>query len=119
MKRALLLAFTLFTSVQAWSSDKDGYYVAHSPPPCGKYIEARQNGADLWAKWWITGYLTAYNERTPDTVDIAGDTDRTGIYLWLENWCKENPLKTVGNGMDALMVELYPNRHKTTKATGR
>ena len=46
------------------------------------FLHARSNRLDLPYRHWLTGYLTAVNTLTKDTVAIRGTTDIDGI-LWL------------------------------------
>lgn len=105
----------------AWASDKNGDYSVQGATSCGSYIEDRKNNewaavADLT---WIAGYISAYNRMTPDTYDILGGTDLKGVSLWMENWCKANPLSNVSGGMAALTRELWPRRYRTAKDAGK
>jgi hypothetical protein len=62
---------------------------------------------------WMSGYITHYNFITPDTYDIVVNTDFQSIYLWLDNYCRDNPLDNLAYAMNALTAELYPNRTRT------
>lgn len=108
----MLLAF-----VSASATDKLGEsFASVMTITCGDYVEARklphtlryaQNSA------WIAGYITAYNRLTPDTYSIFGNSNLASVELWLDSWCMANPLRNLPNGMEALIVELYPKRHRT------
>jgi hypothetical protein len=59
---------------------------------------------------WSAGYLTAFNLRTPGTYDILGNTDINGAMLWLENYCRNNPLERFATAWNELFNELSPTR---------
>jgi hypothetical protein len=62
------------------SSDAKGNYVAFGfgLESCQTFLQARSNGLDLPYRHWLTGYLTAVNKLTKDTVDIRGTADVDG-----------------------------------------
>lgn len=63
---------------------------------------------------WVAGYLTAYNQFTPDTYNILGNSDLIGVLLWIKNYCEKNPLDSAAAALKNLTPELYPRR--TVKA---
>ncbi len=121
MKRTIVvLAMSLFSPATVNAADIDGKYdvsVAHGKMgSCGQYIAARNEGRRSKYReenrhiGWIFGYLTAYNRQTPDTWSIEGQTDTSAILLWLENYCKQNPLTDFAEAMVLLTEELHPKR---------
>jgi hypothetical protein len=93
-------------------SDAKGNYVAlgFGSEACQTFLQARSNGLDLPYRHWLTGYLTAVNKLTKDTVDMRGTTDIDGMLWVLEQYCIKNPLHTFSRAMEALVKELYPKR---------
>jgi len=67
----------LFVLIPESSSDAKGNYVAlgFGLESCQTFLQARSNGLDLPYRHWLTGYLTAVNKLTKDTVDMRGTTD--------------------------------------------
>ena len=65
-------------------SDAKGNYVAlgFGLESCQTFLQARSNRLDLPYRHWLTGYFTAVNKLTKETVDIRGRTDIDGM-LWL------------------------------------
>ncbi len=120
MKRTIfVLAMSLFLPATINAADIDGNYAIVSVEgvieSCGLYVAARDEGRrggnvkERYHISWIAGYLTAYNLKTPDTYDIGGQT----ILLWLENYCKRNPLAGLAKAVELLTVELHPKRIRT------
>jgi hypothetical protein len=68
---------------------------------------------------WLAGYVTAYNAATPGTYNILGSNDLKSATLWLYNWCKANPQRSLAEAAEALTIDLYPARHKSAKEAGR
>ncbi len=120
MKRTIfVLAMFLFLPATVNAKDIDGNYQSYldeAMGSCGQYVAARdeaRRGAPRKSNThlsWMAGYLTAYNLQTPDTQDILGQTDREAILLWLENYCKQNPLTDFADAMESLTDELHPKR---------
>ena len=106
----LLLFFTISTPVMA--ADSDGQFVGLGAPSCGEWVEARnENQAQATAfKSWVLGYFTAYNAQTQNVLNILGKTDRESSFLWLDQYCLENPLKLLVSGTILLTTELWPDR---------
>lgn len=119
--KSLFVLMLLFASTAAVGSDDDGYYMELGRKSCGQYIEARTERGSKEANnlAWINGYVTAYNSVTPHTYDILAGTHTRRILLWLDNWCKANPLKYLAEGMQELVDGLYPTRQKTAQEAGR
>jgi hypothetical protein len=80
---------------------------------CGKFIEDRgiPNGSSIYSTW-ISGYLTAvnvYDSGVPQTDgrrDIRQTHDPASLVIWMEKFCRENPLATVTDAAITLVVEL-------------
>ncbi len=94
------------------SSDAKGNYVAlgFGLEPCNTFVQARSNGLDLPYRHWLTGYLTAVNKLTKDTVDIRGTTDIDGMLWLLEQYCLKHPLHSFSRAMESLVADLHPKR---------
>ena len=87
---------------------------------CGTWVSSREdakNTTDIMKaviegdkEFWILGYMTALAVATDAIThkDLLKNVDANSIYLWLDNYCKANPLKYISEGGLALMGEL-PN----------
>src|SRR6266436_4006858 len=106
----MLLLF--FVPLAGRGSDVKGNYVAlgFGSEACQTFLQARSNGLDLPYRHWVTGYLTAVNKLTKDTVDMRGTTDIDGMLLSLTQYCIKHPLHTFSRAVEALVKELYPKR---------
>jgi len=109
----LVLSFAITTPVIA--ADKDGGFVSQGRPSCGEWINKGKDGS--WGRTiytaWVAGYITAYNIHKPDVYNILGSTDMESVLLWMDKYCRENPLNTSDDGMETLIDELWPNRKRT------
>ena len=81
---------------------------------CSHFVRERQQSIGAYPDhrylYWVTGYLTAVNEQTPETNNIAGFTDIYGLMTWLETYCKKSPLTPFPVAVKALVTSLYPER---------
>jgi hypothetical protein len=94
------------------SSDAKGNYVAlgFGLESCQSFLQARSNGLDLPYRHWLTGYLTAVNKLTKDTVGIRGTTDIDGMLGLLEHYCIAKRLHSFSRALESLVADLYPKR---------
>lgn len=108
----VVLAFAIVSSAEA--ADKQGGYTSVGARSCGVYVEEKQK--DGWGYAvigaWMAGYISGYNLAADDTFDILGDADMKSVYLWMENYCRANPLSNLAKGMEALVAERYSERKK-------
>ncbi len=120
MKRTIFVLAMFFLPVTVNAVDIDGaYYIISATGEmgsCGQYVATRDEARrgdhreENIHITWIFGYLTAFNRLAPDTFDIMGQTDKSAMLLWLENYCKKNPLEEFAGAMDPLTIELHPRR---------
>jgi hypothetical protein len=94
------------------SSDAKGNYVAlgFGLESCQTFLQARSNGLDLPYRHWLTGYLTAVNTLTKDTVDMRGTTDIDGMLGLLEHYCIKHREHSFSRAVESLVADLYPKR---------
>ena len=94
------------------SNDAKGNYVAlgFGLESCQSFLQARSNGLDLPYRHWLTGYLTAVNKLTTETIDMRGTTDTDGMLWSLDQYCIKNRQHSFRRAVEALVKELYPKR---------
>ncbi len=102
----------MFMPVPGSSSDAKGNYVALGVglELCQTFLQARSNGLDLPYRHWLTGYFTAVNQLTKDTVDIRGTTNSDGMLGLLEQYCIRHRDHSFSRAMESLIKELCPRR---------
>ena len=75
--------------------------------PCGKWVKDRSSGRvgdQLASVGWLIGYLNGV--AVWSDVDILLKADGESLMLWMDNYCKANPLESVAHGGLLLGVEL-------------
>lgn len=87
---------------------------------CAAYLQAKGQGGPLYvvSRSWLNGYLTAYNQLTPNTYDIAGNANIDGLTNWVDAFCQQNPNTTLVTAAINLMQALGPNRIAQKPASG-
>ncbi len=61
---------------------------------------------------WVIGYVSAFNlwgpwpEGWPEVRDIGKGTDEAGMLVWIDNWCRDNPLEQVASATEVLIGHL-------------
>jgi len=102
----------LFVLIPESSSDAKGNYVAlgFGLESCQTFLQARSNGLDLPYRHWVTGYLTAVNKLTKDTVDMRGSTDIDGMLGLLDHYCIQHRRHSFSRAVESLVADLYPKR---------
>lgn len=109
----LLLAGLIATGMCAASGVQaaTGDYTVIGVPDCGAWIKepSRED------KKWLVGYLTARNldnaiETKTNVLEKLDSAQQA--FLWMDNWCKKNPLEDVGTGASTLFYELMLKKPK-------
>ena len=118
MWKAGILVWLLACSTPSLAADLLFHYsiMGAGTQSCGKYLEDRDGGTRGSLRYmnWLGGYFTAYNLYEPNTYDISGDHDLPALMAWLDKYCREHPLDTFNGAVQALAVELYPARQKSS-----
>lgn len=77
--------------------------------PCGTWIENRRipnSNGDVAAQGWLAGYLTGM--AVASGRDALVNADLPSMSLWIDNYCRQNPLKRLDDAGVALFFELKP-----------
>ncbi len=109
------LSLGLMIGTLAHGADAEGRYFTHmAGMSCGRYLTSKSAVARRDFRDILKVYLTATNRALPDTYSILGSTDIKGAMAWIDNFCKENPLTQHGIAINALIIELYPTRQRSS-----
>lgn len=74
---------------------------------CGTWTKARQGDPieRQIVEAWVDGYLAGSNLGSSRPDALYG-RDANGIYGWMDNYCRNNPLKAIVAAATLLMAEL-------------
>lgn len=101
--RTLLLFVMLSVTAPSWAVNVRG------PTSCGDWVKERKvNRALSWQyQMWLVGYLSGAS--TGLGVEFwkkgGNELDAESVYLWMDNYCRANPLKDTHDGADSLFLE--------------
>lgn len=75
---------------------------------CSDFAQARngRTGAYLAYRSWLNGYITAYNQITPQTYDVGGKAGLENWLAWLGRYCadqKETPFVLAATALTAAL----------------
>lgn len=78
---------------------------------CGNWVTARIQNTTVASgySFWMLGFLSGRAVAT--NIDILKKPDYQSINLWVDNYCRANPLMTLVDAGDALFLELVRNAH--------
>lgn len=102
---SLLLSMALGYATSATASGIQGAGAI----PCGKWVAQRTTGDHHMALAWVMGFMSSYNhyvESSSKKNGVFGEIDHNSIALWLDNYCKSNPLESVYSGSYKLVEEM-------------
>ena len=106
-----LMLLLCFMPLAGRGRDAQGNYVTlgFGSEVCQTFLQARSNGLDLPYRHWVTGYLTAVNKLTKDTVDMRGSTDIDGMLGSLEQYCLTHRQHSFSRAVEALAKDCTPS----------
>ena len=75
---------------------------------CGKWVEYRkENRTEI--SHWVYGFLASENFKlsyNPNMPDILLGVGPESLDLWMDKYCRENPLNSVSSGVTGLVIDL-------------
>ena len=71
---------------------------------CGQWVADRSTDRDEYVTTWLVGYLSGKAVATGK--NFLKNTDNKSVYLWMDNYCRSNPLRHISDGADDLAIEL-------------
>ncbi|MFC1776761.1 hypothetical protein ACFL3I_05380 [Pseudomonadota bacterium] len=110
MRRLVLIG--LITLLALVSTGAWGYTVRGAGgKSCGKYVSEKQEGSVLHSISlnWVLGFITGVNvtqEVAGRRANLGASFDTESIELWLENYCRANPLEDLVTATIDLSLEL-------------
>ena len=74
---------------------------------CGEWVKSQTTGTQKQSdRAWLLGFLSGLNQDDfyEDALDKVSSAAQ--IFLWMDNYCKNNPLEQVSKGAYKLFAEL-------------
>ena len=85
-------------------------------PDCGQWTNKTRPGSDIWLSGYLNGLNKMFNITTNkssqayDPLGALSSMDQA--FVWMDNWCKANPLSDVDEGAVGLFTELVSKKSK-------
>jgi hypothetical protein len=115
MKRLLVHTAFIFTFIFPVVTNAQGFTV-RGLQNCGEWVESRnkKNNASFSDQAFLIGMLNGMNvshyylSPTTPAVNVFGESTPKNeqIFLWMDKYCKENPLKDTMDGAVLLFAEI-------------
>jgi len=87
-------------------SEQSYYTTSFGVPDCGQWIKKSRPGSDVWLMGYLSGLNKMFNSLSvkpnPAYDPLSELSSADQAFAWMDNWCRENPLKGVDEG--ALML---------------
>ena len=76
-------------------------------PDCGEWLNKGEfkNVFNMW----LLGFISGANWASDSKKDLLKDISNFQAYVWVDNYCRKNPLKNLGQAAAALVLELEGN----------
>jgi hypothetical protein len=111
MKKSIILslAITLLASTVFVSNSFGGPIKGAGALPCGRWVAQREANEHDMALAWVMGFMSSFNhyiERSSKKSGVFEEIDHYSIALWMDKYCRNNPLKSVYKGSTVLIEEM-------------
>jgi len=111
MKKISLILILVFIGNPSVASSREStanYLVG--VPSCGAWIKQRAADKEIYEAGWLAGFLSGIstslgNQRVKGR-DFLEDADMDSISLWVDNYCRDNPLDNLSTAGDRLVRTL-------------
>lgn len=112
-----LLAATaaiLMATSPAQAADNEGNYAVWGMgnQSCHSYNKAREKGNIDPFKFYLMGYLTAYNVHQSETYSISSETPMPEILGWFDQYCDSHAVQSFENALKNYIHQHYEKRSK-------
>jgi hypothetical protein len=100
------LTAAILSSMAAFAPQQASAVTTFGSSSCGVWVRERAEGkqSSQASRFWLAGYLSGL--AVGRDRDVIGETDADSVFLWMDKYCKANPLANVGTGADELFDEL-------------
>ena len=104
----LMLALVSLLTLAATSASLSGHALAavtvRGMSSCSGWANRGSGDLAVIRQVWLLGYLSGRAAATDK--DILKGTENAELFLWMDNYCRENPLKDVEDGAVELAAVL-------------
>lgn len=108
------IAVLLFTALLFCLSSLAQNVTVKGTYSCGFYVKSRELGSTS-SPSWLLGFLSGANVYKPHKVDLLKNVDSDSLFLWMDKYCKDNPLEFIEDGAKLLLNELHQKTVNSNK----
>ena len=72
---------------------------------CGAWTESRRSRASYLREQWVLGYLSGIAVVNQDGDDPLRGMDADGVWGWIDNYCRANPIRRITDAANAFYQE--------------
>ena len=111
MKIKLLLLLLCFFVETSNAQDKKSLPTYRGHSNCAEWLKPTGPISDFGNKFWLSGYLSGINlglylDKQRPAFDFFENVSSEQIFLWMDNYCRANPLSNVVDGTGTLFREM-------------
>jgi hypothetical protein len=110
---ALVVAAAVGPAGEAAASAEGGFAVkGNGAAPCSRFVEALEaKDAEFYVfAGWIEGYLTAINQFSPETYDVAPWQSTEVLTMMMNAYCRQRPNDLFSAGVNRMAQALQAER---------
>ena len=101
--RFALLALSLVTSTA--HAQEERAIIGPTSFSCGKWINTPKHTSEYFQlRYWVLGYLSGINMESG--ADFLRGRDADALTVWIDNYCRRNPLHAITQATTQLIEEL-------------
>ena len=102
--KAIAVLTTVMLCIAGVANAKEIMVFGAGSNSCGNWLK---DGGSVTERAWLQGYITSYNQwKLQVDDDVAKSTDASGMFAWMNNYCRSHPLDPIANAAAVLIVEL-------------
>ena len=105
-----LIGLTLLTQPQSYAQAQPqgrSPVTKFGEPNCGEWINERGNVNGAWLVGYLSGVNEAFHYHNKQSVNVLRSLHSADqAFLWMDKWCRDNPLDKVSLGAMILFGEL-------------
>lgn len=118
-KSLFVYIITILLSFDATAKDRNNFYAGptvYGVPDCGEWVSETRPHLLFWFAGYLSGFNQAYSSfisnksKRYNPLGELKSLDQAKI--WMDNWCKANPLESVDTGAIVLFNELISKAQK-------
>lgn len=104
--KAKLIALGLAAAMAVACSSASAQATTMGARSCGLWVKHRSEKSisEAAARSWLVGYLSGL--AVASNIDTLKNAESESLFLWVDNYCKTNPLKSIGEAGLELHFEL-------------